>query len=95
MTPSNPGTCERCGLRTGGHDHIWNADGEINCNFCHCSDKKPMKIHLSKSTDALIGAVRVTKDVYEKLDKIAKTQGVSKQEVIRAILIEVIDQVEV
>jgi len=53
-----------------------------------------MKISISKSTDKIIGALRVTNRVYDKVEKIAKKEKVSKQEVIRAILDQVIDTIE-
>lgn len=53
-----------------------------------------MKIRISKNGDELIGALRVPKDVFDKLDKLAKQSKVSKQVVIRAILLEVIDTIE-
>ena len=54
-----------------------------------------MKIRISKSSDKQIGNLRVSAEVYEKLDKLAKKKGVSKQEVVRAILDSVINEVEV
>ena len=54
-----------------------------------------MKIRLAKSTDKIIGALRVSEKVAKRLEEIAKKEKVSKQEVIRAILDEVIDQIEV
>lgn len=54
-----------------------------------------MKIYLSKKSDKIIGALRLPNDLFEKIEKIAKEQKVSNQEVIRAILIQVIDEVEV
>jgi len=54
-----------------------------------------MKIRLAKSADKIIGAVRVSPEVFAKLEKIATKEKVSKQEIVRAILDEVIDEVEV
>ncbi len=54
-----------------------------------------MKIRLSKSADKIIGAVRVSPEVFAKLERIATREKVSKQEIVRAILDEVIDEVEV
>lgn len=54
-----------------------------------------MKIRLAKSADKIIGAVRVSPNVFTKLEKIATKENVSKQEIVRAILDEVIDTVEV
>lgn len=53
-----------------------------------------MKIRIAKSTQKQIGNVRVSNEVYEKLDKISAKEKVSKQEVVRAILDEVINKVE-
>ena len=53
-----------------------------------------MKIRLSKSTDKQVGNLRVSSDVFIKLEKIAAEEKVSKQEIVRAILDEVIDKVE-
>ena len=52
-----------------------------------------MKIRLSKSADKNIGSLRVSPEVFEKLEKLSKQQNVSKQEIIRAILDSVIDEV--
>ena len=52
-----------------------------------------MKIRLSKSADENIGALRVSPEVFEKLEKLSKQQKVSKQEIIRAILDSVINKV--
>lgn len=51
-------------------------------------------IHIQHPTDKLIGALRVSNKVYVRVGEIAKNEGVSKQEVIRAILEQVIDGVE-
>lgn len=53
-----------------------------------------MKITLNRTTDAIIGAVRVSQDIYDKLEAKAKKWKVSKQNIIRAILEEAIDKVE-
>lgn len=53
-----------------------------------------MKIRISKTSDKIIGALRVSNEVYEKVEKIAKKEKVSKQEVVRAILDQVIDTIE-
>lgn len=53
-----------------------------------------MKIRISKSSDKIIGALRVSPNVFEKIEKLAKKNKVSKQEIVRAILYEVIDTVE-
>jgi len=54
-----------------------------------------MKIRLAKSTDKQIGNLRVSSEVFDKLESIAKKKGVSKQEVVRAILDQIINEVEV
>jgi predicted DNA-binding protein len=54
-----------------------------------------MKIHISKSADAQLGTMRINQHVFERLEEIAKEKGVSKQEVVRAILDQVIDDIEV
>lgn len=53
-----------------------------------------MKIHVSKPTATILGALRLSEHVMERLEKIAEREGVSKQEVVRAILDQVIDSVE-
>jgi predicted DNA-binding protein len=53
-----------------------------------------MKIRISKSTDKILGSLRVSNDVYNKIEAIAKKKEVSKQEVVRAILDEAIDKIE-
>ncbi len=45
-----------------------------------------MKIRITQSSDKQIGNLRISAEVFEKLDKLAKKKGVSKQEVVRAIL---------
>ena len=52
------------------------------------------EIRLQKTTDKIIGALRCSTRVYEKVDAIAKAQKVTKQDIIRAILEEVIDEVK-
>lgn len=54
-----------------------------------------MKIHIKKSSDKQIGNLRISAEVFEKLDKLAKKKGVSKQEIVRAILDQIINEVEV
>lgn len=54
-----------------------------------------MKIHISRNADKIIGALRVSKKVYDIVTQIAKNEGVSNQEVIRAILEQVIDDIEI
>lgn len=54
-----------------------------------------MKIRIAKSTDKILGSLRVSQEVFNKLEALAKKKEVSKQEVLRAILDEVIDKIEV
>lgn len=54
-----------------------------------------MKIRINKTLEKIIGAVRVSEKVYAKITLIAEQQKASKQDVIRAILDEVIDDIEI
>ena len=54
-----------------------------------------MKIRIAKSADKIIGSLRVSEQVFIKIEKIAKKEGVSNQEVVRAILDQVIDDIEI
>lgn len=54
-----------------------------------------MKIRIKKSADIMIGSLRVSAKVYNRIQELSKKAGVSNQEVMRAILDEVIDKVEV
>ena len=54
-----------------------------------------MKIKLHKSAEKIVGAVRVSENIYDKISSLAKAEKVSMQEIIRAILDEVIDDIEV
>lgn len=53
-----------------------------------------MKLQIKKSADIQIGGLRVSPEVAEKLTVISKREKVSLQEVIRAILAQVIDTIE-
>jgi len=53
-----------------------------------------MKIRIKKSSDKNLGCLRVSEKVFNQLEKIAIKEKVSKQEIIRAILDEVIDKIE-
>ena len=53
-----------------------------------------MKIRIVKSSDKQIGNLRVSDSVFKRLEEIAKKEKVSKQEIVRAILDEVIDKIE-
>jgi|JI8StandDraft_1071087.scaffolds.fasta_scaffold2421540_1 predicted DNA-binding protein len=52
------------------------------------------EIRLQKSTDKVIGALRCSTRVYEKVEAMATAQNVTKQDIIRAILEEVIDEIK-
>jgi len=52
-----------------------------------------MKIRIAKPTGKIIGSLRVSNEVYDKLKGIADHEGCSLQEVVRAILDEIIDEV--
>lgn len=52
------------------------------------------EIRLQKSTDKIIGSLRCSTRVYEKIDAMATAQNVSKQDIVRAILEEVIDEIK-
>lgn len=54
-----------------------------------------MKIQIKKSSDKQIGMLRLPKNTYDKIEKLAKKKEVSKQEIIRAILNQIIDEVEI
>ena len=51
-------------------------------------------IRIQKSTDKIIGALRCSARVYTKIENMADEHEVTKQEIVRAILEEVIDEVE-
>lgn len=53
-----------------------------------------MKIRISKSSYNQIGCLRVSDHVFKLLEKMSHENKVSKQEIVRAILDEVIDEVE-
>ena len=52
------------------------------------------EIRLQKSTDKIIGALRCSNRVFEKVEAMATAQNVTKQEIVRAILEEVIDEIK-
>lgn len=54
-----------------------------------------MKIRIAQSADKIIGSLRVSNKVFDKIAEIAKVKGVSNQEVVRAILDQIIDEVEI
>jgi len=51
------------------------------------------EISLNKTKDYQIGNVRVNKEVFEKVHKVAKQQKVSPQTIVRSILENFIDEV--
>lgn len=51
-------------------------------------------IRLTKTTDKIIGALRCSSRVFDKVEKLAKENKVSNQDIIRAILEECIDEVK-
>ncbi len=51
------------------------------------------EIILNKTKEFQIGNVRVTKEVFDKVAKLAKNNGVSPQTIVRAILDNFIDEV--
>lgn len=53
-----------------------------------------MKLNFQKTADVQIGCMRVPREIHEKIKAIADLHKVSRQEVIRAILIKVIDDIE-
>lgn len=53
------------------------------------------EIILSKSTDKIIGALRCSTRVYDKIEKMAKDNKSTKQDIIRAILENVIDGIKI
>lgn len=54
-----------------------------------------MKINIAKSTDKMLGGLRLSDQLYDKISALATKGRVSKQEIIRAILNQVIDDVEI
>lgn len=52
------------------------------------------KIKLITKQDKIIGAVRVTENLYNKIVKIAEKHNVSYAEVVRRIVEECIDDIE-
>lgn len=53
-----------------------------------------MKIRIAKTTGKIIGSLRVSDEVYDRIKQIAERESCSLQEVVRAILDEVIKDVE-
>lgn len=52
------------------------------------------EIKLVKSSEKIIGAVRVSADVFTKIEKLAKENKVTNQDIVRAILVNFIDEVK-
>lgn len=52
-------------------------------------------IRLIKSSDKIIGALRCSERVFDKIGKMADENGVTKQDIVRAILENVIDEVNI
>ena len=55
---------------------------------------KKITLKIPKSSDKIIGAVRLPPDLHSKIEKLSKIHGVSNQEIIRHILANVIDTIE-
>lgn len=53
------------------------------------------EIRLQKSTDKIIGALRCSARVFQIVEKMARENNVTKQDIIRAILEEVIDEIKI
>ena len=53
------------------------------------------EIRLHKSADKIIGALRCSERVFKILEQMAKENKVTKQDIIRAILEEVIDEIKI
>ena len=52
------------------------------------------EIRLHKSTDKIIGALRCSSRVFDIVEAMATAQKVTKQDIVRAILEEVIDEIK-
>ena len=50
-----------------------------------------MKLKIKKTAEKIIGAVRVSPEVFDKISVLAKKEKVTNQTIIRAILEQVID----
>lgn len=53
-----------------------------------------MELKISKTLNRQIGNVRVSDKVFKKIEEISKKEKVNKQEVVRAILEQVIDEIK-
>lgn len=53
-----------------------------------------MELNIKKTSEKIIGSLRVPLYVYEKIEKLAHENVVSKQEIVRAILIKLIETKE-
>lgn len=50
------------------------------------------ELRLSKTSDKIIGALRVSGKTFTRIEELAKANGVSNQEVVRAIVEGFIDE---
>ncbi|MCK9370245.1 hypothetical protein M0R04_10095 [Candidatus Dojkabacteria bacterium] len=53
------------------------------------------EIRLQKSTDKIIGVLRCSTRVFDIISKLAKENNVTKQDIVRAILEDVIDEIKI
>lgn len=53
-----------------------------------------MKLHITKTAPKIIGALRVSEKVFARIKKISEREDSSMQEIVRAILDQVIDEIE-
>ena len=53
-----------------------------------------MKLIIEKTADKQLGNLRLSDNVYKKIEQIAKKEKVSKQQVVRSILEQIIDSIE-
>lgn len=52
------------------------------------------EIKLIKSAYKTIGAVRVSEDIFSRIQKMARDEGVTNQDIVRAILVNCIDDIK-
>lgn len=52
-----------------------------------------MKLKIKKNEDKIIGSLRVSTEVFDKIERLAKKEKVSSQAIVRAILEQFIDQI--
>lgn len=53
-----------------------------------------MKIKIHKTASKTVGALRVSPETFDKVVKLAKREKVTNQDIVRAILEQVIDTIE-